>query len=109
MLSLGDLKASKISHNKTIDYFFIPWWINFIATIVFSTLCLVFGVSFPTSGTFWLVALALAGSSNVIASSLKILAFKNDKVSRVSPIFYSESVFGLLIDYLAFNVEFGLM
>lgn len=109
MLSLGDFKASKISHNKTIDYFFIPWWINLSATVVFSTFCLVFGVSFPTSGKFWLVALAVAGCSNVIASSLKILAFKNDKVSRVSPIFYSESVFGFLIDYFAFNVEFGVM
>lgn len=79
------------------------------ATVVFSTFCLVFGVSFPTSGKFWLVALAVAGCSNVIASSLKILAFKNDKVSRVSPIFYSECVFGLLIDYFAFNVEFGVM
>ena len=109
ILSLGDFKASKISHNKTIDFFFIPWWINFCATVVFSTVCFASGVQFPSSALFWLIALPVAGCANVLAASLKIFAFKNDKVSRVSPVFYSESVFGLLMDYFAFNVDFGLM
>lgn len=38
-----------------------------------------------------------------------ILAFKNDKVSRVSPIFYTESVIGLFLDYFMFQVTFGAL
>jgi drug/metabolite transporter (DMT)-like permease len=38
-----------------------------------------------------------------------ILAFKNDKVSRVSPIFYTESVIGLFMDYFMFQVAFGAL
>jgi len=58
-------------------------------------------------GIFWLVAL-VSGCSNILAWHFKIQAFKNDRVSRVSPISYLESVFGLIIDRVIFNVDFGM-
>lgn len=49
----------------------------------------------------------MAGLVNVMAWLLKVLAFKNDRASRVSPIFYLESVFALLLDNFVFDISFG--
>lgn len=38
-----------------------------------------------------------------------MIAFKYDRVSRVAPIFYIESVFSLMFDYFVFSVQFGWM
>jgi len=51
----------------------------------------------------------VSGISGTLSISLKILAFKYDKVSRVSPIFYLESVFGLFLDYFCFGIAFGAL
>ena len=45
----------------------------------------------------------------LLAWHLKILAFKYDRVSRVSPIFYLESAFSLFIDIIVFHVEFSAL
>lgn len=51
----------------------------------------------------------MSGFSNILAWHFKITAFKYDRVSRVSPISYLESVFGLLIDRIIFSVDFGML
>ena len=47
-------------------------------------------------------------SVSLIAMIFKLLAFRNDKITRVYPIFFFESVVCLLIDILMFNVEFHM-
>ena len=37
-----------------------------------------------------------------------MIAYKNDRVSRVAPIFYLESVFSLIYDYFIFSISFGV-
>ena len=49
----------------------------------------------------------LAGSVNVGAWVFKMLGFRYDKVSKVSPIFYTESVIGLFLDFFAFKQKFS--
>jgi drug/metabolite transporter (DMT)-like permease len=45
----------------------------------------------------------------LIAMILKQLAFKNDKITRVYPIFYIESVFCLFADLALFHEKFELL
>ena len=62
----------------------------------------------PTSLEFWSIAI-LSGISNILSWHFKVTAFRNDIVSRVSPISYLESIFGLLIDAFVFNTAFGIL
>jgi len=56
---------------------------------------------------FWVLTIVINGWSNFAAWYLKVLAYKLDKVTRVSPLFYFETVFTLLMDWLIFGVQFG--
>ena len=42
----------------------------------------------------------------LMAWNLKMLAYKYDNVSRVSPVFYVESAIALVLDITVFNVIF---
>lgn len=106
IIAFGNFDASKISQHPSVEMHFIPWWGNALCVILFGTTCLLQWIYLPPFGIFWLVAL-VSGCSNILAWHFKIQAFKNDRVSRVSPISYLESVFGLLIDRLIFDVDFG--
>jgi uncharacterized membrane protein len=91
-----------------VELHFIPWWGNALCVLFFGFTSLVQWVYLPPLGLFWLVAL-MSGFSNILAWHFKITAFKYDRVSRVSPISYLESVFGLLIDRIIFSVDFGML
>lgn len=56
-----------------------------------------------------MLATVVSGAINMTAWIFKVNAFKYDRVSRVTPIFYLESVFGLIIDYVALNTSFDLL
>jgi len=45
----------------------------------------------------------------LLAWHLKILAYRYDKVSRVSPIFYLESAIALAVDIAIFKVKFSVL
>ena len=68
---------------------------------------MVYPSDFPSSPAFWVVATLVTGIASTLAWILKMIAFKYDRVSKLSPIFYVESVFGLLLDYFVFQVEFS--
>ena len=77
--------------------------------MIFLTVCLFIYQQIPQSYEFWLIATVVAGLVNMAAWLLKVQAFKYEHVSRVSPIFYLECVFGLFLDYFAFSTQFDLM
>lgn len=49
------------------------------------------------------------GFCNVMAWQIKVLAYKHDRVTRVSPIFYVETAMALLFDIFLFKVDFTTM
>jgi len=106
-IGFGNLRVSKISQNPQILSFFIPWWVSLVNTIIFGVICVSLRVYLPKQTLFWVLATFVQGLSGTLSILLKILAFKFDKVSRVSPIFYLESVFGLFLDYFCFEIAFG--
>ena len=61
----------------------------------------------PASVYFWLLSVPLAGISNIFAWAFKIEAMRYEVVTKVVPIFYLESVVGILSDYMIFNVTFS--
>ena len=107
VISLGDFKTSKIQQAGVMPIF-IPWWSFFFCMVIFGALFLSSDAYFPTSIAFWIVATLLTGIVSTLAWILKMVAFKYDKVHRITPIFYIESVFGLLLDYFVFNVNFSV-
>ena len=108
-IGFGNLRVSKISQHPNILSFFLPWWVSLASTVVFGLICLIMQVDLPSQATFWWLSFFVSGLSGTFSISLKILAFKHDKVSRVSPIFYLESVFGLFLDYFCFGIAFGAL
>eukprot|EP00351_Strombidinopsis_sp_SopsisLIS2011_P000472 CAMPEP_0116880698 /NCGR_PEP_ID=MMETSP0463-20121206/12638_1 /TAXON_ID=181622 /ORGANISM="Strombidinopsis sp, Strain SopsisLIS2011" /LENGTH=120 /DNA_ID=CAMNT_0004531559 /DNA_START=654 /DNA_END=1016 /DNA_ORIENTATION=- len=59
-----------------------------------------------TSIYVWLLVLA-AGFCQVLCWHLKLMGYRYDKVSRLSPIFYLESAYSFLYDLLIYNVDFS--
>jgi drug/metabolite transporter (DMT)-like permease len=108
-IAYGNFKTSALSQNPKVEQFFLPWWSSFFSTLIFSLVCLFSQTYLPTDLNFWCIALGVSGFSNVMSWLLKVLAYKHDRVSRVSTIFYLEAVFGLFLDYFAFNVTFNLL
>jgi len=53
----------------------------------------------------WLLIIA-AGMTNVISWHIKLMGYRYDKVSRIAPIFYLESVYSFAYDLLIYNVGF---
>lgn len=108
VISFGDFKISKITQSGVAS-FFLPWWSNVFNIVIFGVLWIFTMDYVPTSATFWLLICGALGVSSFFSWVLKMVAFSNDRVSRVSPIFYLESVFSLMFDYFIFHVDFGLL
>lgn len=109
VIAMGDFKTSKISRSSKVDNFFIPWWSSFLCLVIFGVAFMLSTAGYPTSAAFWLIATLMSGVTSTLGWVLKIIAFKYDRVSRVAPIFYVESVFSLMFDYFVFHVSFGWM
>ena len=56
-----------------------------------------------------MLAFVLNGLNNVLSWGFKVLAYNTDKVTRVSPVMYTESVISLLFDFLIFHVAFSAL
>jgi len=61
----------------------------------------------PTKTSWWLLMAIGSSSTACLAWVLKMVAYKYDRVSRIAPIFYLESVIGLLYDHFVFDVTFS--
>lgn len=74
--------------------------------IIFGVVALVSQAEWPKSYLTWFLITIVWSSVTLIAMILKVIAFRNDKITRVYPIFFVESVFCLLLDIIVFNVDF---
>lgn len=60
----------------------------------------------PTQPLCWLLMTVGWGLVFGLGMVFKLIAFKNDKITRVYPIYYLESVLCLLADVFIFNEDF---
>jgi drug/metabolite transporter (DMT)-like permease len=105
VITAGNFAMSSISTTKGISPLFVPIWAN-LATVVVLGLVSIFTTSeVPSSYKFWVLALVAAPAINLMAWQFKMLAFANDKPTKIAPITFLESVFCLILDFFWFNVS----
>ena len=104
--AIGEFQTSKISKNPKVNRYFTVFWVNMVTFLGFGSYCLLKGEKLPQTAFGWLLITVLLGVSALLAMVLKIVAFKNDRITRVYPIFYMESVFCLFFDIFLFKQEF---
>ena len=103
-IGFGTIMVGKISQAAKIDTCFLPWWSSLLCFIVNTMFVLSQPTGkLPTSAYYWLLTFLLAGFVNVSAWVSNIIGYRYDKVSKVSAIFYIESVICLCLDVLAFD------
>ena len=56
---------------------------------------------------FWLLSIIVNGACYNLAWQFKVQAYKCDLVTRVSPIFYLETAFSMLLDIVLFKINFS--
>ena len=111
-IALGNTMMGEV---RNLDPILIPFYLNLIITVIGIFVCS-FGENgfFPSEHDlsvhpkwiFLLLTLICQGISSLLAWSLKVLAYKYDRVSRVSPVFYLESAFALILDLILFDATF---
>jgi uncharacterized membrane protein len=104
--SIGEFQTSKISLALRNNYLFIPFWSNAAVLCLYGPVSAVAvdtpAIDLQTGGLLLLWTCCLLG-----AMSAKMVAFSLDKVTRVFPIYYFESVYCLLLDCLVFDESFN--
>ena len=76
--------------------------------VVTGIITLVWSLPLPEKWeTIWCILLWAVLSLGALVT--KMIAFSNDKVTRVYPIYYFESVYCLLLDVWVYDVEFNWM
>lgn len=76
---------------------------------MFGAIALMSGSKLPSTALAWFLITVAWSSVTLFAMILKQKAFKNDKITRVYPIFYTESVFCLLADLTLFHETFSVL
>ena len=113
MIALGNTMMGEV---RNLDPILIPFYLNLIITVIGIFAC-AFGekgfvpsdqdLSVHPTWLFLLLTLICQGIASLLAWSLKVLAYKYDRVSRVSPVFYLESAFALILDLILFDASFS--
>lgn len=105
IVAISEFKTSKLQQ-ANINPFFLPFWMNFAMVVVTGVVILVLGLPMPQKwATYWCILLWACLS--LAALITKMIAFSNDKVTRVYPIYYFEAVYCLMLDVWVYNVQFN--
>lgn len=107
IMAIGEIQTSKIVRAEVNPYF-QPFWASFAMMTLFGAYAILAQVSWPQYALTWFMLTVVWSSVTLLAMIFKLLAFRNDKITRVYPIFFFESVVCLLIDIMVFNVEFHM-
>ena len=101
---------------RSLHQIVIPFYIGTSTIVIYGILGLIMRDGFLPSkedfdrhGTFlfWFLATVVNGGCNVCAWQTKVLGYRHDRVTRVSPIFYVETALQMLCDIFIFKVEFS--
>ena len=107
IMAIGEIQTSKIVRAEVNPYF-QPFWASFAMMTLFGAYAILAQVSWHQYALTWFMLTVVWSSVTLLAMIFKLLAFRNDKITRVYPIFFFESVVCLLIDIMVFNVEFHM-
>ena len=104
-LAMGDL--------RTLDSIIIPFYSTISLFVISFIGCLANGKGFFPNEIevqgyefWWLISCVVSGISYLISWIFKVVGYKYDRVTRVSPIFYMESGLALIVDIAVFKVYF---
>ena len=105
-----------LSTMRNLHYIVTPFYISVLTV----TICGVIGLfnmesflpqkqEFQSSGVwlFWVLVVVVNGSCNVFAFLFKVLAYRHDRVQRLAPIFYVETVIQMVCDVYVFKVRYN--
>jgi drug/metabolite transporter (DMT)-like permease len=104
LTAIGEFQTSKLSQTQSINPYFQPFCCNALMMVFFGALAIMEQGPLPQKLTTWLLLTVVWALSTLGAMLLKVIAFRNDKITRVYPIYYCESVICLLFDLLIFQV-----
>ena len=103
---------------RRLDPMLIPFYNNLCMVIIGIVVCSFNDKGFMPSDEdfsvhpswlYWLLTLVCNGLSTFLSWHFQIMAFRYDRVSRVAPVFYLESVFALVFDFILFDESFGAL
>ena len=105
-LAMGDLRK--------LDPLIILFYGTICIFVISFVGCAANGVGFFPAETkvqgysyWWLISCIVSGTSYLVSWIFKILGYRYDRVTRVSPIFYMESGLSLIVDIAVFKVYFS--
>lgn len=104
--AIGEFQSSKISRAK-VNPFFLTFWSNMIMALIYGPIGMLQPQFLPLNLSTILLFLMWAACT-IGAQGCKMVAFSHDKVTRVYPIYYFESVYCLFLDVLVFDETFNM-